>query len=46
MNPPSLRVEEVLHSAGEERFASLSDLKEVDMDIGIHLMYPHDIVGQ
>ena len=47
MSPPSLRVEEVeLHSEGDERFASLSELEEADMEMGVDLAYLHDYGGQ
>ena len=35
MNPPSIRVE-VLHRLDDERFASLSEQKEADMDLRHH----------
>ena len=47
MNPPSIRVDEVvLHSVGDERFASLPEQKEADMEMGLDLRHPHDNVGQ
>ena len=47
MNPPSIRVDEVvLHSIGDERFASLSEQKEADMEMGLDLRHPHDNMGQ
>ena len=47
MNPPSIRVGEVvLHRLGDERFASLSEQKEADMEMGLDLRHPHDNVGQ
>ena len=47
MNPPSIRVDEVvLHRVGDERFASLSEQKEADMEMGLDLRHPHDNVGQ
>ena len=47
MNPPSIRVGEVvLHRLGDERFASLSEQKEADMEMGLDLRHPHDNMGQ
>ena len=47
MNPPSIRVDEVvLHRVGDERFASLSEQKEADMEMGLDLRHPHDNMGQ
>ena len=44
MNPPSIRVGEVvLHRLGDERFASLSEQKEADMEMD--LRHPHDNMG-
>ena len=45
MNPPLIRVE-VFHRVGNERFASLSEQKEADMEMGLDLRHPHDNVGQ
>ena len=46
MNPPSIRVDEVvLHSVGDERFASLSEQKEADTEMGLDLRHPHNNMG-
>ena len=40
MNPPSIRVAEVvLHRVGNERFTSLSEQKEADMEMGLDLRH-------
>ena len=44
MNPPSIRVE-VLHRLDDERFASLSEQKEADTEMGLDLRHPHNNVG-
>ena len=36
----------MLHSVGDERFASLSEQKEADMEMGLDLRHPHDNMGQ
>ena len=47
MNPPSIRVGDVLfHRVDDERFTSLSEQKEADMEMGLDLRHPHDNVGQ
>ena len=46
MNPPSIRVGEVvLHRLGDEWFASLSEQKEADTEMGLGLRHPHNNVG-